>query len=161
MCASPLLQVTLDQRGLSYFPRDPPPFAFSLSRQVRLGSRRALRTTSASRIDRLDLHHGQRCTQSDHVGTHRSRHCKMAGPIRQSIDIKSLERYIEKTVPEIQTPLDVKQVSYLATDQHTLHCATKLPLTSSLAVWLWSKQPNLPPQIAQWLKICLTKEAAW
>jgi hypothetical protein len=34
----------------------------------------------------------------------------MAGPIRQSIDIKSLESYLEKQVPEIKTPLDVKQV---------------------------------------------------
>lgn len=34
----------------------------------------------------------------------------MAGPIRQPIDLKSLERYIEQQVPEIKTPLEVKQV---------------------------------------------------
>lgn len=35
----------------------------------------------------------------------------MAGPIRQQIDIKSLERYIESHVPDIKVPIDVKQVS--------------------------------------------------
>jgi len=34
----------------------------------------------------------------------------MAGPIRQPIDLKSLESYIDKNVPEIKTPLEVKQV---------------------------------------------------
>jgi hypothetical protein len=35
----------------------------------------------------------------------------MAGAVRQPIDIPSLERYIDQTVPELKTPLDVKQVS--------------------------------------------------
>lgn len=34
----------------------------------------------------------------------------MAGNVRQPIDIASLERYISANVPEIQIPLDVKQV---------------------------------------------------
>ena len=34
----------------------------------------------------------------------------MAGEIRQPIDISALQRYIEKNVPEIKTPLEVKQV---------------------------------------------------
>jgi len=34
----------------------------------------------------------------------------MAGRVRQPIDVKALEAYIEKNVPEIKTPLDVKQV---------------------------------------------------
>jgi hypothetical protein len=34
----------------------------------------------------------------------------MAGRIRQPIDIKSLEGYLNTHVPEIKTPLDVKQV---------------------------------------------------
>lgn len=37
----------------------------------------------------------------------------MAGPIRQQIDLDSLAKYIDKTVPEIKTPLDVKQVSFI------------------------------------------------
>lgn len=37
----------------------------------------------------------------------------MAGPIRQQIDLDSLARYIDKNVPEIKTPLDVKQVAIL------------------------------------------------
>jgi hypothetical protein len=35
----------------------------------------------------------------------------MAGRIRQPIDIKSLEAYLNIHVTEIKTPLDVKQVS--------------------------------------------------
>jgi hypothetical protein len=35
---------------------------------------------------------------------------KMAGAIRQPIDIPALERYIEQNVPQIKTPLEVKQV---------------------------------------------------
>ncbi|KAF2096606.1 acyl-CoA dehydrogenase family member 11 [Rhizodiscina lignyota] len=36
----------------------------------------------------------------------------MAGPIRQPIDIKSLERYIASNAPEIKTPIDLKQFGY-------------------------------------------------
>jgi hypothetical protein len=35
----------------------------------------------------------------------------MAGEVRQPIDIPALERYIDQNVPELKTPLDVKQVS--------------------------------------------------
>jgi hypothetical protein len=34
----------------------------------------------------------------------------MAGRVRHPIDVKALERYIEEHVPEIKTPLEVKQV---------------------------------------------------
>lgn len=34
----------------------------------------------------------------------------MAGPVRQPIDVQKLENYIRDHVPEIATPLDVKQV---------------------------------------------------
>lgn len=34
----------------------------------------------------------------------------MAGPIRQHIDVKSLEKYIGNNVSEIKVPIDVKQV---------------------------------------------------
>jgi hypothetical protein len=40
----------------------------------------------------------------------------MAGRIRQPIDIKSLEDYLNIHVPEIKTPLDVKQVSLRSID---------------------------------------------
>lgn len=36
----------------------------------------------------------------------------MAGPIRQPIDLDNLSKYIEKNVPEIKTPLNVKQFGY-------------------------------------------------
>jgi hypothetical protein len=35
----------------------------------------------------------------------------MAGPVRQPIDLASLERYIDNNVPEIKTPLELKQAS--------------------------------------------------
>jgi hypothetical protein len=37
----------------------------------------------------------------------------MAGPVRQPIDLASLERYIDQNVEQIKTPLELKQVSYL------------------------------------------------
>ncbi|KAJ5807884.1 hypothetical protein N7474_009153 [Penicillium riverlandense] len=36
----------------------------------------------------------------------------MAGAVRQPIDIPSLERFIDQNVPEIKTPLDVKQFGF-------------------------------------------------
>ncbi|KAK5003321.1 hypothetical protein LTR28_010316, partial [Elasticomyces elasticus] len=36
----------------------------------------------------------------------------MAGAIRQPIDISALERYIDANVPDIKTPLNVKQFGY-------------------------------------------------
>ncbi|KAF3399686.1 Acyl-CoA dehydrogenase family member 11 [Talaromyces pinophilus] len=36
----------------------------------------------------------------------------MAGPVRQPIDIQSLEKYIDSNVPLIKTPLDVKQFGF-------------------------------------------------
>lgn len=34
----------------------------------------------------------------------------MAGPVRQQIDLEALEKYIDQHVPEVKTPLDLKQV---------------------------------------------------
>jgi hypothetical protein len=34
----------------------------------------------------------------------------MAGVVRQPIDVPSLERYITQNVPQIKTPIDLKQV---------------------------------------------------
>jgi aminoglycoside phosphotransferase (APT) family kinase protein len=36
----------------------------------------------------------------------------MAGPIRQPIDIDAFSRFIDKSVPEIKTPIEVKQFGY-------------------------------------------------
>lgn len=36
----------------------------------------------------------------------------MAGPVRHPIDIKALERYLEQNVPEIKTPLELKQFGF-------------------------------------------------
>lgn len=37
----------------------------------------------------------------------------MAGPVRQPIDLASLERYIDSNVPALKTPLQLKQVRTL------------------------------------------------
>ena len=37
----------------------------------------------------------------------------MAGPIRQQIDLSSLDRFVRANVPDIRCPLDVKQVSFV------------------------------------------------
>jgi aminoglycoside phosphotransferase (APT) family kinase protein len=37
----------------------------------------------------------------------------MARPVRQMIDVSSLENYLNQVVPEIESPLDVKQVKRL------------------------------------------------
>ena len=63
----------------------------------------------------------------------------MAGRVRQPIDIKALEAYIEKNVPEIKVPLDVKQVgsgSFDASSQSYLGQITNgsLPRCSSASV---------------------------
>lgn len=39
----------------------------------------------------------------------------MAGTVRQPIDIQSLERYISQQVPEIKTPIELKQVTIFPT----------------------------------------------
>ncbi|KAJ2905089.1 aminoglycoside phosphotransferase [Zalerion maritima] len=36
----------------------------------------------------------------------------MAGPVRHPIDIKALERYLEQNVPEIKTPIELKQFGF-------------------------------------------------
>lgn len=36
----------------------------------------------------------------------------MAGPVRQPIDLKALEKYVEQNVSEIKTPLDLKQFGF-------------------------------------------------
>jgi hypothetical protein len=43
----------------------------------------------------------------------------MAGPIRQPIDLDALAKYIDHHVPDIKTPLDVKQVYiYTPSNRH-------------------------------------------
>lgn len=35
----------------------------------------------------------------------------MAGPVRQPIDLKAFEKYLDQNVPEIKTPVELKQVN--------------------------------------------------
>jgi hypothetical protein len=50
----------------------------------------------------------------------------MAGEIRQPIDILALQKYIAKNVPEIKTPLEVKQVFYSSLANLAFHQLTVL-----------------------------------
>ena len=68
----------------------------------------------------------------------------MAGRIRQPIDIKSLETYLNANVPEIKTPLDVKQVC-VPPSIASNHYFTN----QSITVRLWTKQPDLSAEITR------------
>ena len=59
----------------------------------------------------------------------------MAGRVRQPIDVKALEAYIAKTVPEIKVPLDVKQVSSRSLGDATL--SQSAPIRCS-----WTRKTN-------------------
>lgn len=55
-------------------------------------------------------HHHVKSELFPHLLTSASIYYNMAGAVRQPIDIPALERYIEKNVPVIKLPIDVKQV---------------------------------------------------
>lgn len=77
----------------------------------------------------------------------------MAGPVRQPIDLKALEKYIDKNVPEIKTPLDLKQVRTASGSPYN-------PVTDSLVVRVWPVKPYLPNHFSRWQAICAAKETA-
>jgi hypothetical protein len=77
----------------------------------------------------------------------------MAGAVRQPIDVQALERYISKNVPEIQIPLDVKQVCLPSL------CPLHLVLTLA-EVWLWTIEPDIPTDSKEWPKIRHAEEAS-
>lgn len=80
----------------------------------------------------------------------------MAGAVRQPIDVPSLERYINGNVPEIQTPLEVKQVRMrwcILTREY-----------NKLIRWLVTVRfrtikPDLPGHCRGWKTLRLAKEA--
>jgi hypothetical protein len=66
----------------------------------------------------------------------------MAGPIRQPIDLEKLTSYIHDNVPEVKTPLDVKQVSTVDVNLAVLFLT--LPASSATAnpiLHISSQQP--------------------
>lgn len=70
----------------------------------------------------------------------------MAGRIRQPIDIKSLENYLNTHVPEIKTPLDVKQVgAQVASQTASMFTNTDEATT----VRIWPEQPNIPLEVCR------------
>ena len=77
----------------------------------------------------------------------------MAGPIRQPIDLKSLEKYIENEVPEIKTPLEVKQVGR-ARQVDRVMLGEERATDTLLSVRLWPIQPNLPSYRFRRRQVC-------
>jgi hypothetical protein len=69
----------------------------------------------------------------------------MAGAVRQPIDVPALERYLQKHVSAIRTPLDVKQVLYSISylSPWTLHRSITDTLAPD-AVRIWPVESNLP-----------------
>jgi len=60
---------------------------------------------------------------------------EMAGPVRQPIDLDALTRYIEKNVPEIKTPLELKQV-------RTTNSSRNRPILTSLQFGFGQSNPT-------------------
>ncbi len=83
----------------------------------------------------------------------------MAGAVRQPIDVASLERYIEKSVPAIQVPIDVKQVCALVAPKLPLPPSSEQPSLTALSVRLRPVQSHLPADGPQWPQICHAQEA--
>ncbi len=82
----------------------------------------------------------------------------MAGEIRQPIDLAALEKYIEKNVPEIRTPLEVKQVNiHSSFDQK----GRSIDLLLSYIVWLRTIKSNIPARLTKWPEIRHEEEASW
>jgi hypothetical protein len=78
---------------------------------------------------------------------------KMAGAIRQPIDIAALQRYIEQNVPQIQTPIEVKQVG------DKLPIGEPVPYKAGI-VRLRSIQPYISFDFPRWLEMCHAQEAS-
>jgi hypothetical protein len=78
----------------------------------------------------------------------------MAGKVRQPIDLASLERYISANVPEIQVPLDVKQVRIgVAGSQLQV-------VANETVVWVWTVEPDIPTDRQEWKEVCHEEEAS-
>jgi hypothetical protein len=82
----------------------------------------------------------------------------MAGEIRQPIDLAALQKYIEKNVPAIKTPLEVKQVTNKPSS--SCHIFQPIDLLWFGIVRLWSIKPYIPAHLAQWPEIRYAQEAS-
>lgn len=76
----------------------------------------------------------------------------MAGQVRQPIDVASLERYVAANVPEIQVPLDVKQVC-LCLESYQSD-------TNQMVVRLWAVKSDIPVDGQEWQEVCYEEEAS-
>jgi hypothetical protein len=71
--------------------------------------------------------------------------------VRQSIDVQSLERYISKNVPEIQVPVDVKQVGFI--------CCPPPPNNSDMPIVRFrAVEPDISTDSKKWPEICYAEE---
>lgn len=66
----------------------------------------------------------------------------MAGDVRQPIDIPSLERYLNQNVPEIKTPLEVKQASL--DREQWVNSNRCIQTNCGYTVQFWPVKPYLP-----------------
>jgi dissimilatory sulfite reductase (desulfoviridin) alpha/beta subunit len=78
----------------------------------------------------------------------------MAGRIRQPVDEAALEKFISENVPDIKTPIDLKQVSSCSFLCTALHPDIKI-------VWFWSIQSNISNHRFRWPAIRDAQEATW
>jgi hypothetical protein len=78
----------------------------------------------------------------------------MAGQVRQPIDVASLERYVAANVPEIQVPLEVKQVCVV------FGCCGLVWLLTTWLVWIRPEQSDVPVDGQDGKEVCHEEEAA-
>ena len=82
----------------------------------------------------------------------------MAGPVRQPIDVAALERYIDQNVPDIKTPIDVKQVIPRIGLRSIGARANNL--FPAIVVWLRTEQSHIPADGLNGEGICHAKETS-
>jgi hypothetical protein len=72
----------------------------------------------------------------------------MAGAVRQPIDILALERFIAENVPDIEVPIDVKQVRPVMLPTFRTHkFSPGYHSLTSQTVRLWPVESYLPAHI--------------
>ena len=72
--------------------------------------------------------------------------------MRQPIDVQSLERYISKNVPEIQVPIDVKQVGFICYPPPSNNSDMRI-------VRFRTVEPDIPTDSKGWAEIRHAQEA--
>lgn len=85
----------------------------------------------------------------------------MAGRVRQPIDEKKLEKYLQDNVPEVKTPVELKQVGQ--TPRLRLGALSKRFTIADMCayiVWLRPVQSHIPAHSRRWQALCHAQEAS-